>query len=118
MKNQLLRDADWAAMAHSLELRVPLVDAWLQRALAARAFEPARTGGKAALVRAVAPELPAAVFARQKSGFSIPILDAWAGGAPAPGPRRPGDASRRLALAVLEAFGVPLGGGARCGGAP
>ncbi len=26
MRNQLLRDADWAGMAHSLEIRVPLVD--------------------------------------------------------------------------------------------
>ena len=24
MRNQLLRDADWAGMAHSLEIRVPL----------------------------------------------------------------------------------------------
>ena len=26
MQNQLLRDADWASMAHSLEVRVPLVE--------------------------------------------------------------------------------------------
>ena len=26
MRNQLLRDTDWASMAHSLEVRVPLVD--------------------------------------------------------------------------------------------
>ena len=29
MRNQLLRDTDWASMAHSLEVRVPLVDAEL-----------------------------------------------------------------------------------------
>ena len=29
MRNQLLRDTDWASMAHSLEIRVPLVDAVL-----------------------------------------------------------------------------------------
>ena len=29
MRNQLLRDTDWASMAHSLEVRVPLVDAVL-----------------------------------------------------------------------------------------
>src|SRR5205814_493244 len=34
MRNQLLRDADWAGMAHSLEIRVPLVDAVLLRAVA------------------------------------------------------------------------------------
>ena len=31
MRNQLLRDADWAGMAHSLEIRVPLVDIDLLR---------------------------------------------------------------------------------------
>ena len=34
MRNQLLRDADWASMAHSLEVRVPLVDVPLLRAVA------------------------------------------------------------------------------------
>ena len=33
MKNQLLRDTDWASMAHSLEVRVPLVDVTLLQAL-------------------------------------------------------------------------------------
>ena len=33
-RNQLLRDMDWAAMAHSLEVRVPLVDAHLLRKIA------------------------------------------------------------------------------------
>ena len=31
MRNQLLRDTDWASMAHSLEVRVPLVDSTLLR---------------------------------------------------------------------------------------
>ncbi len=31
MRHQLLRDSDWASMAHSLELRVPLVDTELLR---------------------------------------------------------------------------------------
>ena len=31
MRNQLLRDSDWASMDHSLELRVPLVDVALWR---------------------------------------------------------------------------------------
>ena len=34
MRNQLLRDADWASMAHSLEVRVPLVDQELYKAVA------------------------------------------------------------------------------------
>ncbi len=34
LRNQLLRDMDWASMAHSLEVRVPLVDAHLLQRLA------------------------------------------------------------------------------------
>src|SRR5712692_9850301 len=34
MRNQLLRDADWAGMAHGVEIRVPLVDATLLETLA------------------------------------------------------------------------------------
>ena len=29
LRNQLLRDSDWASMAHGVELRTPLVDAYL-----------------------------------------------------------------------------------------
>ena len=72
MKNQLLRDADWAGMAHSLEIRVPFVDSvllsqmveipsldWMQE--------------KRMVARTVAPELPAAVLERPKTGFAVPI---------------------------------------------
>jgi asparagine synthase (glutamine-hydrolysing) len=34
MRNQLLRDVDWAGMRHSVEIRVPLVDSMLFRELA------------------------------------------------------------------------------------
>jgi asparagine synthase (glutamine-hydrolysing) len=34
LRNQLLRDADWAGMAHGLEIRTPLVDSTLLRSLA------------------------------------------------------------------------------------
>jgi asparagine synthase (glutamine-hydrolysing) len=101
MRNQLLRDSDWASMAWSVELRVPLVDAWLRERLAAGRFEPARGEGKAALVRRVAPELPEAVLARPKSGFYIPVAE-WM--RPELAARRPGERSRWLALRVLEEF--------------
>jgi len=103
MRNQLLRDSDWASMAHSVELRVPLVDPWLRAHLAAHNFEPARSRGKAALVRAAAPELPAALWDRPKTGFYIPVME-WLepkGGAA----RSLGDQSRRLALRVLSESG-------------
>ena len=34
MRNQLLRDNDWAGMAHSLEIRTPLVDFELLKTVA------------------------------------------------------------------------------------
>ncbi len=105
MRNQLLRDSDWASMAWSVELRVPLVDAWLRARLAAAGFEPARSEGKAALVRRTAPELPRELWTRPKSGFYIPIAE-WM--QPELAAQRPGERSRRLARMVLEGFGVSL----------
>lgn len=101
MRNQLLRDSDWASMAWSVELRVPLVDAWLYRRLAANGFEPARSAGKAELVRRTAPELPGEILARPKTGFYIPVAE-WM--RPELAAKRPGERSRWLALRVLEAF--------------
>ena len=78
MKNQLLRDADWAGMAHSLEIRVPLVDWTLFRALAGRLGKP---GGPAKGDMAATPAtpLPDALLARPKTGFTVPVGD-WVEG--------------------------------------
>ncbi len=104
MRNQLLRDSDWASMAHSLELRVPFVDMRLRDQIAALGFEPARRAGKGAIARECAPELPAEVASRTKTGFTIPTARALADGdAPS---LRGGLGARRIALSVLEAFGV------------
>ncbi|MEK7762549.1 MAG: asparagine synthase (glutamine-hydrolyzing) [Nitrospirota bacterium] len=75
MRNQLLRDTDWASMAHSLEVRVPLVDSHLLKTLA-----PAFAFGEAScrkdlLARSSRIPLPEAVHARGKTGFSIPIAN-------------------------------------------
>jgi len=106
MRNQLLRDSDWASMAHSLELRVPFVDMQLRDEIAGLGFGPARQGGKAAVARAAVPELPASVTHRAKTGFSIPIARAMAEGASED--LRGGLGARRMALRLLESFGVPL----------
>jgi asparagine synthase (glutamine-hydrolysing) len=85
MRNQLLRDTDWASMAHSLEVRVPLVDPVLLRAVAPLVLRADGTG-KTQLARAPRPPLPEQVINRPKTGFTTPIaqwlercgeLDAW-----------------------------------------
>ena len=72
MRNQLLRDADWAGMAHSLEIRVPFVDTQLlDRFIEIPSLSPSQE--KAMIARTVAPELPEAILNRPKTGFSVPI---------------------------------------------
>jgi asparagine synthase (glutamine-hydrolysing) len=73
LRNQLLRDIDWASMAHSLEVRVPLVDAFLLRKIAPAVLS---MKGKELLARAPRQPLPHAVLKRKKSGFTIPNV-AW-----------------------------------------
>jgi len=108
LRNQLLRDSDWAAMASSVELRVPLVDRPLWRSLATAGFEPARSRGKAAFyrecARALGLELLEPLWRRPKTGFAVPLAE-WV--LPrADGARRTGGgASRRLALRLLEEWG-------------
>src|ERR1051326_2056864 len=72
LRNQLLRDMDWASMAHSLEVRVPLVDAHLLRKLAP-VLVTRRERVKQVLADAPRPPLPAALRSRRKTGFTLPI---------------------------------------------
>jgi asparagine synthase (glutamine-hydrolysing) len=76
MRNQLLRDADWAGMAHSIEIRVPLVDVELLRRLAPSIPGLVPQQGKQALARAPSIPLPAEVGERAKTGFLVPT-GAW-----------------------------------------
>lgn len=108
MRNQLLRDADWAGMANSLEIRVPLVDFTLLRALAPviRMLTPG--AGKTALAGAPTLPLPSEVVKRAKSGFGVPTaawLSAVANGRSPRIDRTPepkGIVSRRWSQAVLN----------------
>ena len=72
MRNQLLRDTDWASMAHSLEVRVPLVDVELLRHLTTA---PATYRSKTKRLLANSPRvpLPSKVIERSKTGFTTPI---------------------------------------------
>jgi asparagine synthase (glutamine-hydrolysing) len=74
LRNQLLRDMDWASMAHSLEVRVPLVDAHLLRKLAP-ALVTRKERGKQLLAAAPHPPLPPEVRKRRKTGFTLPIKE-------------------------------------------
>ncbi len=71
MKNQLLRDTDWASMAHSLEVRTPLVDIELLRKVVALSAHKTLT--KADLAATPRRPLPDAIVNRAKSGFSVPV---------------------------------------------
>ncbi len=74
MRNQLLRDTDWASMAHSLEVRVPLVDIPLLRGVI-QMLGGERPPTKSDLGETPAKPLPAAVSLRKKTGFSIPVRE-------------------------------------------
>lgn len=71
MRNQLLRDADWAGMAHSLEIRLPLVDAELERFVVAHQRQ-GRALSKRDLAMTAAPALPPAIWRKPKTGFRTP----------------------------------------------
>jgi asparagine synthase (glutamine-hydrolysing) len=76
MRNQLLRDTDWASMAYSLEVRVPLVDCVLLSAFAPLAGAFRGLTGKELLATAPSRPLPERVIRRLKTGFTTPI-ETW-----------------------------------------
>jgi asparagine synthase (glutamine-hydrolysing) len=89
LRNQLLRDTDWASMAHSLEVRVPLVDRILLRRVAAAAAATRRSWAgipKAALALSPRTPVPDRVLDRPKTGFSTPIADWLQARSPQPAP--------------------------------
>jgi asparagine synthase (glutamine-hydrolysing) len=76
MKNQLLRDADWAAMAHGVEVRTPFVDRVVCEALVPSVYGMAVHGSeKELLATAARPNLPAEISHRRKTGFALPMRD-------------------------------------------
>lgn len=75
LRNQLLRDTDWASMAHSLEVRVPFVDRTLRQTVAMD-FASLQPGvGKRLLAHSPSAALPSRLLERAKTGFSTPIED-------------------------------------------
>jgi asparagine synthase (glutamine-hydrolysing) len=74
MRDRLLRDADWAGMAHSVEIRTPLVDFTLLRQLAPflRSSNPP---GKQDMANTPAKPLPESILRRKKTGFFVPVRE-------------------------------------------
>ncbi len=90
MRNQLLRDSDWAGMAHSVEIRVPLVDIGFFKEIA-----PLLAGNnppsKRDLARSAPIEFPDALMNRPKTGFVVPVRD-WLRGRQVAADRAKGEA--------------------------
>jgi asparagine synthase (glutamine-hydrolysing) len=74
MRHQLLRDSDWAGMAHSLEIRVPMVDVKLLREIAPLLASP-HPPGKQDMARSLDTPLPDVILSRPKTGFTVPVRD-------------------------------------------
>lgn len=86
MRNQLLRDADWASMAHSVEVRTPLVDYQLLKTCSANILNLNHSDSKSCLANSPEQPLPEKIQHRKKTGFTTPVnswlktselLDGW-----------------------------------------
>jgi asparagine synthase (glutamine-hydrolysing) len=78
MRNQLLRDSDWAGMSHSLEIRLPFLDIPLLQYLT----QQRNIGNvlrKDSIPLTANPPLPNEIQFRKNTGFLIPI-QAWSAG--------------------------------------
>ena len=75
LPGDLLLKADIASMAHSLELRSPLLD-WDVLSLGVSLPDPLKVSGrrgKVALRRAFSADLPPEIAGRSKTGFGVPL---------------------------------------------
>ena len=78
MRNQLLRDSDWAGMAHSLEIRVPFVDVELLARLAPL-LASETPPSKGDMADTCQTPLPSEIRHRAKTGFVVPVRE-WVQG--------------------------------------
>jgi asparagine synthase (glutamine-hydrolysing) len=110
MKNMLLRDSDWCSMAHSVELRTPLVDAALLESVKKLHTSFSNGRGKRFLANAPLDPLPSSVVNRPKTGFAVPMMqwlataaqDGTLGLQPTANPKKPW--TRPWAKVVMHAF--------------
>ncbi|MGA7615872.1 MAG: asparagine synthase (glutamine-hydrolyzing) [Thermoanaerobaculia bacterium] len=97
LRNRLLRDIDWASMAHGLEVRVPLIDVPLfERLLPIIVKHPG--WAKHLLTGVPTRGVPQSLLTRRKTGFNVPIRQ-WAREAKE---RRPEFGNRSWARRIYE----------------
>jgi asparagine synthase (glutamine-hydrolysing) len=116
MRHQLLRDADWAGMAHSLEIRVPFVDVELLERLAPL-LASAAPPGKAAMADTPRTKLPDGVRSRAKTGFVVPVREWVMGMQGTPSAAAHDRGLRGWARMVYAAFTAPAQSAARAAAA-
>ena len=75
MRNQLLWDAHWAGMVHSLEIRLPSVDVALLRAAAPLLASSTPPTKQDVASCSLAEPLLDEVLHRRKSGFTVPVRE-------------------------------------------
>lgn len=106
MRNQLLRDSDWAGMAHGLEIRTPLADIEVLRAIAPLAAGGRLRAHKRDLANLPSKPLPRQIVERAKTGFAVPTQEWIAQMTPAPNIRGRGLRSWAIRLAREFNFGL------------
>jgi len=74
MRGQLLRDSDWAGMAHSVEIRVPFVDSQLFSSLAPM-IRSKKGLLKQDIAKAVGHPMTREIVERPKTGLGLPIRE-------------------------------------------
>ena len=72
--SKLLRDADWASMSHSVELRTPFVD-WFFFNKLIPLIKTSFKINKKAMLDCVKDKIPKEIYNRKKTGFQIPQQD-------------------------------------------
>jgi asparagine synthase (glutamine-hydrolysing) len=73
MRSQLLRDTDWAGMAHSLEIRTPFVDPVFFKKVLSLRYSRSHGCTKRDLVEACLQDSGKRILARKKTGFATPV---------------------------------------------
>lgn len=74
MRSQLLRDTDWAGMAHSMEIRVPIVDRDLFSYIYSGCYAKNEMHyQKKDLASCAKPQLLSDILSRSKTGFTVPV---------------------------------------------